>query len=209
MRENCLEQFKVHWNCLEYNNQVRGLSLRAFFHLLKLFVALVQEYRYCRKPERALNKCMFEKLVSGHVRVQPRLCLSSSCIRAWSKLSLEVPRARHPSTRSKTQYTAVCRSRRSNAIAYSSIYGTIQLLAVSNITVVLWPNLRSCISLKLGASRCIASCNRIPNDQHTLPSTAFYRMLESCKAGRRCECEQENFVELYTDRCGELSRRHV
>ena len=23
-----------------------------------------QEYQYCRKPERALNKCMFEKLVS-------------------------------------------------------------------------------------------------------------------------------------------------
>lgn len=23
-----------------------------------------KEYNYCRKPERALNKCMFEKLVS-------------------------------------------------------------------------------------------------------------------------------------------------
>jgi len=41
MRENCLEQFEAHWNCLEQNNQ---------------------EYYACRKPERTLNKCMFEKL---------------------------------------------------------------------------------------------------------------------------------------------------
>ncbi|KAF9238815.1 Ndufa8, NADH-ubiquinone oxidoreductase complex I 19kd subunit [Melanogaster broomeanus] len=41
MRENCLEQFDAHWNCLEMNNQ---------------------EYYACRKPERTLNKCMFEKL---------------------------------------------------------------------------------------------------------------------------------------------------
>ncbi|KAF8835968.1 Ndufa8, NADH-ubiquinone oxidoreductase complex I 19kd subunit [Paxillus ammoniavirescens] len=41
MRENCLEQFETHWNCLEMNNQ---------------------EYYACRKPERTLNKCMFEKL---------------------------------------------------------------------------------------------------------------------------------------------------
>ncbi|EGN92038.1 Ndufa8, NADH-ubiquinone oxidoreductase complex I 19kd subunit [Serpula lacrymans var. lacrymans S7.3] len=41
MRENCLEQFDAHWNCLELNNQ---------------------EYYPCRKPERTLNKCMFEKL---------------------------------------------------------------------------------------------------------------------------------------------------
>ena len=26
----------------------------------------MQEYNHCRKPERALNKCMFEKLVSVH-----------------------------------------------------------------------------------------------------------------------------------------------
>jgi len=47
MRENCLVQFEAHWNCLEMNNQ---------------------EYYACRKPERSLNKCMFEKLVC--------LCLS-------------------------------------------------------------------------------------------------------------------------------------
>ncbi|EIM88610.1 NADH dehydrogenase alpha subcomplex subunit 8 [Stereum hirsutum FP-91666 SS1] len=41
MRENCLESFDAHWDCLEYNNH---------------------EYNKCRKPERVLNKCMFEKL---------------------------------------------------------------------------------------------------------------------------------------------------
>ncbi|KAI0082527.1 NADH dehydrogenase, alpha subcomplex, subunit 8 [Panus rudis PR-1116 ss-1] len=41
MRENCLAQWDEHWNCLEKNNQ---------------------EYYMCRKPERTLNKCMFEKL---------------------------------------------------------------------------------------------------------------------------------------------------
>jgi len=41
MRENCLQQFDAHWNCLELHNQ---------------------EYYHCRKPERTLNKCMFEKL---------------------------------------------------------------------------------------------------------------------------------------------------
>ncbi|KAF8638549.1 hypothetical protein AX17_002092 [Amanita inopinata Kibby_2008] len=41
MREHCLQEFDAHWNCLEKNNQ---------------------EYHYCRKPERVLNSCMFEKL---------------------------------------------------------------------------------------------------------------------------------------------------
>ncbi|KDQ15430.1 hypothetical protein BOTBODRAFT_108794 [Botryobasidium botryosum FD-172 SS1] len=41
MRANCAEQFEKHWQCLELNNQ---------------------EYYPCRKPERVLNKCMFDKL---------------------------------------------------------------------------------------------------------------------------------------------------
>ncbi|KAF8076803.1 Ndufa8, NADH-ubiquinone oxidoreductase complex I 19kd subunit [Lyophyllum atratum] len=41
MRENCLEQFQAHWNCLEKNNQ---------------------EYYRCRPAERSLNACMFDKL---------------------------------------------------------------------------------------------------------------------------------------------------
>ncbi|KDQ64229.1 hypothetical protein JAAARDRAFT_27852 [Jaapia argillacea MUCL 33604] len=41
LRENCLKEFESHWACLENNNQ---------------------EYYMCRKPERTLNKCVFEKL---------------------------------------------------------------------------------------------------------------------------------------------------
>ncbi|KAF8165755.1 hypothetical protein B0H34DRAFT_251623 [Crassisporium funariophilum] len=41
MRENCLQQFDAHWECLEKKNQ---------------------EYYLCRQPERKLNACMFEKL---------------------------------------------------------------------------------------------------------------------------------------------------
>ncbi|KAF9000207.1 NADH dehydrogenase alpha subcomplex subunit 8 [Cyathus striatus] len=48
MRENCLSQFDAHWQCLEKNNQ---------------------EYQYCRKFERPLNACMFEKI--GLTKVIP------------------------------------------------------------------------------------------------------------------------------------------
>jgi len=41
MRENCLKEFEAHSSCLEMNNQ---------------------EYYACRKPERTLNKCMFDRL---------------------------------------------------------------------------------------------------------------------------------------------------
>jgi NADH dehydrogenase (ubiquinone) 1 alpha subcomplex subunit 8 len=59
MRENCLQQFDAHWNCLELHNQVSlSIQLSMAKHL-----TLSQEYYRCRKPERTLNKCMFEKLV--------------------------------------------------------------------------------------------------------------------------------------------------
>lgn len=62
MRENCLEQFEAHWNCLELNNQACPLPL--FFDAAQLLTyGATQEYFACRKPERTLNKCMFEKLV--------------------------------------------------------------------------------------------------------------------------------------------------
>ncbi|KAL7007610.1 ndufa8, NADH-ubiquinone oxidoreductase complex I 19kd subunit [Cystobasidiomycetes sp. EMM_F5] len=41
LRTSCLAEFDAHWNCLEKNNQ---------------------EYYLCRKPERTLNSCVFEKL---------------------------------------------------------------------------------------------------------------------------------------------------
>ncbi|KIY73909.1 NADH dehydrogenase, alpha subcomplex, subunit 8 [Cylindrobasidium torrendii FP15055 ss-10] len=41
MRDNCGKQFEEHWSCLEKNNH---------------------HYYSCRKPETALNSCMFEKM---------------------------------------------------------------------------------------------------------------------------------------------------
>ncbi|EAU82710.1 NADH-ubiquinone oxidoreductase subunit [Coprinopsis cinerea okayama7 len=41
MQQNCMETFQAHFECLERNNH---------------------EYYLCRKPERKLNACMFEKL---------------------------------------------------------------------------------------------------------------------------------------------------
>lgn len=42
MNKHCLEEFRAHWNCLEnYNHQ--------FFQ--------------CRRPERVLNRCVFNKIV--------------------------------------------------------------------------------------------------------------------------------------------------
>ncbi|KAI8341319.1 NADH-ubiquinone oxidoreductase subunit [Chlamydoabsidia padenii] len=41
LRENCGKEFDAHWQCLEKNNQ---------------------ELYNCRKPEKALNSCVFEKL---------------------------------------------------------------------------------------------------------------------------------------------------
>ncbi|KAI0036779.1 NADH dehydrogenase alpha subcomplex subunit 8 [Vararia minispora EC-137] len=57
MRENCFAQWDAHWQCLEKNNQ---------------------EYYLCRKPERTLNQCMFERLglvktVPGSPEGQPQI----------------------------------------------------------------------------------------------------------------------------------------
>jgi hypothetical protein len=52
MRENCLKEFDAHWNCLEWNNQ---------------------KYNLCRKDERPLNQCMFEKLVRARLLAAPAL----------------------------------------------------------------------------------------------------------------------------------------
>ena len=70
LRENCSSEFEKHWNCLEYNNQVRTREplhqpCFAMYHGLRSWVAVCeQEYYHCRKDERVLNKCVFEKLVS-------------------------------------------------------------------------------------------------------------------------------------------------
>ena len=62
LRENCLAEFEKHWNCLEYNNQVCALPLSIIRRGMCSHGR--QEYYHCRKDERVLNKCVFEKLVS-------------------------------------------------------------------------------------------------------------------------------------------------
>lgn len=42
LHTNCLEEFRKHWECLDYNNH---------------------QMWQCRRPERALNRCVFEKMV--------------------------------------------------------------------------------------------------------------------------------------------------
>ncbi|KZF20628.1 NADH dehydrogenase, alpha subcomplex, subunit 8 [Xylona heveae TC161] len=41
INKNCLTEFRKHWECLENNNQ---------------------QLWHCRRPERTLNKCVFDKL---------------------------------------------------------------------------------------------------------------------------------------------------
>ena len=53
INENCLDQFRTHWQCLENHNQ---------------------QLWNCRSEERRLNKCVFDKLVRGFVAAI--LCIS-------------------------------------------------------------------------------------------------------------------------------------
>jgi len=55
INENCLEQFRTHWQCLENHNQ---------------------QLWNCRSEERKLNKCVFEKLVCRGYRCALRLSLT-------------------------------------------------------------------------------------------------------------------------------------
>lgn len=102
MRENCLKQFDEHWNCMEANNQVTLHHLRR--PLLRL-TERVQEYFRCRKPERTLNKCMFEKLVRLFLLFRAQSCLfncrqrtgldqNNSGFAIWPETN---PRGREPS----------------------------------------------------------------------------------------------------------------
>ncbi|KLO15928.1 NADH dehydrogenase alpha subcomplex subunit 8 [Schizopora paradoxa] len=62
MNESCLKEFTAHWSCLEKNNQVRpriSTSSPTSLHPSLLFT---QEYYACRKAERKLNTCVFQKL---------------------------------------------------------------------------------------------------------------------------------------------------
>lgn len=46
INENCLAEFRTHWQCLENHNQ---------------------QLWNCRSEERKLNKCVFEKLVCWNI----------------------------------------------------------------------------------------------------------------------------------------------
>ena len=52
INKSCLEQFRQHWECLDNNNQ---------------------QLWQCRKLERGLNKCVFDNLVSKHLRLNNRI----------------------------------------------------------------------------------------------------------------------------------------
>ncbi|KAL0255465.1 hypothetical protein I308_100269 [Cryptococcus tetragattii IND107] len=57
LRETCLTEFDAHWQCLEKNNQY---------------------FQACRKPEKALNQCVFTKLgltknIPGSPEGQPQI----------------------------------------------------------------------------------------------------------------------------------------
>ena len=59
VKENCLAEFDAHWRCLEFNNQVSVDDLE-----MTPGLSTIQYYQACRKPEKTLNQCVFEKLVS-------------------------------------------------------------------------------------------------------------------------------------------------
>ncbi|WWC89188.1 uncharacterized protein L201_004106 [Kwoniella dendrophila CBS 6074] len=53
IKESCLAEFDAHWQCLEKNNQY---------------------FQACRKPEKALNQCVFTKLnIPGSPEGQPQI----------------------------------------------------------------------------------------------------------------------------------------
>jgi CHCH domain len=50
INENCLQQFRAHWECLEQNNH---------------------QLWHCRRDENALNTCVFEKIVCFADAISP------------------------------------------------------------------------------------------------------------------------------------------
>lgn len=152
MRENCAQQFDAHWQCLERKNQVRPPSpcsrplfvpssvmnyeLRRCIRVFSLFSWLwfhaAQEYYLCRQPERKLNACMFEKLVSflrSLYLFHWRMDLSPSTTRylhdffsprVLRKRFQDHHLARLQYTKYKTPYTKRCRSKESGGVTLVS-----------------------------------------------------------------------------------------
>lgn len=112
MRENCLQQFEAHWNCLESNNQVCFQNADRTPPAVTDQNVRTKEYAPCRKLERTLNKCMFEKLVRDSAPIPILLFYSflPPIPRVLLNLFLGPHLARHPYMRSKTHCLAVCRN---------------------------------------------------------------------------------------------------
>jgi hypothetical protein len=72
INENCLSEFRTHWQCLENHNQ---------------------QLWNCRSEERRLNKCVFEKLVRMRADLAMHVC--ANLRRTWRRRYPTHPRARH------------------------------------------------------------------------------------------------------------------
>lgn len=78
---------------------------------LKLIV-FYQEYFMCRKPERTLNQCMFEKLVRSLWSLDGLLWFIEYCaiIRVWPRRSLALRTAKHQYTRRRIRCSRLFKS---------------------------------------------------------------------------------------------------
>ena len=89
------------------------------FHLSKIFTkeSVSQEYYLCRKPERTLNKCMFEKLVnfSGIVACHWRTYALPPYIRVSQRQFPGRLKARHRYMRLRSQYIKLFKSDEKNS----------------------------------------------------------------------------------------------
>lgn len=79
INKSCLEEFRAHWNCLENNNH---------------------QFFQCRRPERVLNRCVFNKLVRSHQQVH---ILLLTLYRGSKRPFQTHPRDRHQSTSETTR----------------------------------------------------------------------------------------------------------
>jgi NADH dehydrogenase (ubiquinone) 1 alpha subcomplex subunit 8 len=74
INENCLAEFRTHWQCLENHNQ---------------------QLWNCRSEERKLNKCVFEKLVCRNITLA-YLCLSLTLLQKLEKTIPDAPKGETP-----------------------------------------------------------------------------------------------------------------
>lgn len=106
LSENCGKEWEEHWQCLEKHNQ---------------------ELYMCRKPERTLNQCVFDKLVSHSAppaKENTTICFCSVLTRLaavsflsyrnWPRRFLARQKASRKSTKRKTLSGAVSSDRQSH-----------------------------------------------------------------------------------------------